>query len=124
MKNMDKIFRNFLVPTAILFAAMGCSPDISSYCKDVSDCYNGNEYDEDACVTDMKTERKVADIYGCKTQFEDEISCWADNGRCETVEYGDYGMYSDLNYYNDNDLCAAQDEAYDMCMVGADAAVN
>ncbi len=115
---------------SFLFVA-GCNMDIKDYCTEWADCEKGNNADKKACTDDLKAERKVADIYGCKTQFDDLIACEVDNARCIEVTYNtnslssyyeDYSNVSEpspIYEYTDEGNCTTVESAYESCTSAA-----
>ena len=68
--------------SALLTGVVGCSPEISDYCANKVACERGNEYDEDACIEELKSDEDVADVYGCKSAHEGLIQCLNDFSVC------------------------------------------
>lgn len=118
---MTLFFRRASMGLLLLWAGSvlwGCNTDIRNYCKDMAECEGLSSADEDACIVDLKGERKVADEYGCRDEFDDFYTCIVDNGQCE-FESGEGVSYyttgtDEVGYPN----CIAEEGIYDTCGLG------
>jgi hypothetical protein len=70
---------------AFLVAALGaCGPSGSDYCEDRRDCMGASEADEDACNEYFDYHTEMADIQGCRDEFDDYFECFFDKAKCLT----------------------------------------
>jgi hypothetical protein len=72
-----------LIAMAMALGTIGCYSDIRDYCEQQTKCEGGNDNDEDACVEQMKGEKKAAKEYGCRKEYNDYMECAAENNSCE-----------------------------------------
>ena len=105
--------------TLLFFAALGCiagcSGDIKDYCEDLAACEGLSSADQDACVEFLKGDRKIADDYGCRDEFDAYYGCYVEYGQCEYDS-----MYGENSYVYGNDetglsACDAEETAYYGC---------
>jgi hypothetical protein len=119
IKTFLQTIQPFLLIAAVLVVAFGCIPDLRSYCENRNDCIDGNDNDLKACKDDMRRLRDVADIYGCKDQFKNLLSCTADNGEClDTMTIGfDPNEPPQIKHiYMSTDACSSEFDSYRNCM--------
>jgi hypothetical protein len=124
-KNLNQYMGGLLLIASFLVVA-GCNMDIKDYCAKWAECEDGNKADERACIDEMKAERKVADVYGCKAQFDDWAACLVDKSVCLEVSYPvnalsssdvvDTSSDSPMYYYTDDQNCNAEESAYSDCI--------
>lgn len=71
------------VAGVLLMSLNGCYGDIKDYCEVKIKCLGGNENDEEACVEQYKTEKRVSKEYDCKDEWKDQMECMADQVECD-----------------------------------------
>jgi hypothetical protein len=85
--------------------APGCGPSIGAYCNKVCDCVGCSDSQRDDCIDDADDARKAAENKGCRGQFDDLLSCGANELECK-------------DGYTQTDGCDSEVEAYNECMIG------
>lgn len=71
--------------TALAVASVslpGCRIGSGSFCNQVCDCTGCSEGEEEDCIDDFEDGAKLAEGEGCSDQFDDLVSCSADELEC------------------------------------------
>ena len=63
--------------------APGCGPSIGAYCDRVCDCTGCSATQQDDCVDTTDDVRRKADKKGCRSQFDDLLSCGLEELECK-----------------------------------------
>jgi hypothetical protein len=65
-----------------LFAIVGCGNDAESLCEDICDCEGCSESEFDECVDTVDDLERTADNEGCSDQYDEALSCVAEEVEC------------------------------------------
>ena len=90
-----------------LVAFAGCGTTFSGfreYCVEQTDCLDGNDADEKACMLQIQNDRRVARAYGCHLDYNEYMMCLKEEAECES----DYDIWHD-----DGDCSDEQEDLFD-----------
>jgi hypothetical protein len=84
MERLLKGYGRGAVPVLLLAGLGACGPSGTDYCEDRIECTLGSEADEDACNEYFDYHEEMADIQGCRDEFDDYFECFFDKAKCLT----------------------------------------
>jgi hypothetical protein len=67
--------------------ATGCGGGFTGFCEDQNLCEEGNEFDIDACTSELETSSELADLRNCDGEFDEWFDCRTENARCNDGRY-------------------------------------
>lgn len=63
---------------------MGCESNAGSYCVARCDCQGCSQREREDCLDDVEDSERLAEYDGCASYFSDYISCYTNEGSCES----------------------------------------
>ena len=108
-------WRTGIALLGVLGVMMGCNGDIKDYCENLAACEGKTSYDRDACEEALKGERKIADEYGCRDEFDDYYACFVDYGICASNGGSDGNEYTYGNDETGMPACSEEEYDYNGC---------
>jgi hypothetical protein len=84
-----------LLGAGALVLGPGCGSSASSLCSDICDCTGCSDSEMDDCVDDVEDAEKEAGDEGCEDQYDDFISCFAEELECRDGEIDADGCESE-----------------------------
>lgn len=96
-----------VVALATALGAIGCGPDIATYCQELEDCRGGNDKDVEACVAELEGDAEKMDVLGCTEEFETYFECVQGELECREQSLGvSCSTNADCDQFDSSAVCS------------------